>query len=125
MIDQSLINHIEAVIEDSQGSAVDISTGKLAELLGGYKSLIEQNAELHKKLAKLTYAVLEKEGVFVVNDGADDKCKHQSTEALYTHVECNTCHHIKTDGGWGVASRKWFENLEQAKFYERNGFIPK
>ena len=52
MIDQSLINHIEAVIEDSQGSAVDISTGKLTELLDNYKSLIEQNAELHKENAK-------------------------------------------------------------------------
>ena len=52
MIDQSLINHIEAVIEDSQGSAVDISTGKLTELLSSYKSLIEQNAELHKENEK-------------------------------------------------------------------------
>ena len=52
MIDQSLINHIEAVIEDSQGSAVDISTGKLTELLDSYKSLIEQNADIHKELAR-------------------------------------------------------------------------
>lgn len=66
MIDQSLINHIEAVIEDSQGSAVDISAGKLTELLGSYKSLIEQNAELHKELAKL-----KGERVFVVNGGEE------------------------------------------------------
>lgn len=45
MIDQSLINRVELAL-NTQG--VYISKGDIKELLDNYKSLIEQNAELHK-----------------------------------------------------------------------------
>ena len=55
-----------------------------------------------------------------------EECKHNTGSSIhYTHVVCNNCGKVRTDGGWGVASRKWFDNLEQAKFYEKNGFLPK
>jgi hypothetical protein len=56
---------------------------------------------------------------------AKEECKHPSSTASYTHVTCDSCHMIRTDGGWGCASRKWFDNVESAKFYEKNGFLPK
>lgn len=49
MIDQSLINKCESDLEDF-GSLMKCQG---AELLSNYKSLIEQNAELHKEIAKL------------------------------------------------------------------------
>ena len=52
------------------------------------------------------------------------KCQHQQTEMRYDYVICSDCGHIKTDGGWGVASRQWFESKEHAKFYEKNGRLP-
>jgi hypothetical protein len=53
------------------------------------------------------------------------ECKHPMTTASYDYVTCDSCGMIKTDGGWGCASGKWFDNVESAKFYERNGFLPK
>lgn len=49
MIDQSLINKCESDLEDF-GSLMECQG---AELLSNYKSLIEQNAELHKVIANL------------------------------------------------------------------------
>ena len=57
-IDQSLINIVGTYIANEQDLPVRLSE----ELLNDYKSLIEQNAELHKELAKL-----KGERVFVVN----------------------------------------------------------
>ena len=54
-----------------------------------------------------------------------EECKHPSSTASYTHVTCDSCYMIRTDGGWGCASRKWFDNIESAKFYEKNGFLPR
>lgn len=54
-----------------------------------------------------------------------EECKHLSSTASYTHVTCDSCYMIRTDGGWGCASRKWFDNIESAKFYEKNGFLPR
>ena len=58
-IDQSLVNIVGTYIANEQDLPVRLSE----ELLNDYKSLIEQNAELHKELAKL-----KGERVFVVND---------------------------------------------------------
>ena len=60
MIDQDLINIVGTYIANEQDLPVRLSE----ELLSNYKSLIEQNAELHKELAKL-----KSERVFVVNEG--------------------------------------------------------
>lgn len=49
MIDQSLINKCESDLDDF-GSLMKCQG---FELLSNYKSLIEQNAELHKVIAKL------------------------------------------------------------------------
>lgn len=59
MIDQELVNECESDLKDF-GS---ISKHQATELLSNYKSLIEQNAELHKELAKL-----KGERVFVANN---------------------------------------------------------
>ncbi len=32
--------------------------------------------------------------------------------------------YILTDSGFGCASNKWFPNVEAAKFYQKNGFLP-
>jgi len=58
-------------------------------------------------------------------ESVKEECAHPSTTASYTHVTCDSCCMIRTDGGWGCASRKWFDNIESAKFYEKNGFLPK
>lgn len=56
---------------------------------------------------------------------AKEECKHPMTTPSYDHVTCDSCNMIRTDGGWSCASRKWFGNVESAKFYEKNGFLPK
>ena len=58
-IDQTLIDICEAHLEMG-----DLTNELATELLANYKSLIEQNAELHKEIAKL-----KGNRVFVVNDG--------------------------------------------------------
>ncbi len=63
MIDQSLVNIVCTYIANEQDLPVRLSE----ELLSNYKSIIEQNAELHKELAKL-----KSERVFVVNGGDDE-----------------------------------------------------
>lgn len=59
-IDQDLINKVTAYLVNGQKLPLPIAD----DLLSNYKSLIEQNAELHKELAKL-----KGDRVFVVNDG--------------------------------------------------------
>ncbi len=58
MIDQSLVNITKTYIANEQDLPLRLSE----ELLNNYIALIEQNAELHKELAKL-----KGERVFVVN----------------------------------------------------------
>ena len=60
MIDQNLINECEKDI-DSFGSLMKCQA---IDLLDAYISLIEQNAELHKELARL-----KSERVLMNNDG--------------------------------------------------------
>ena len=60
MIDNNLIKKCESDLGDF-GSLMKCQA---TELLNNYKSLIEQNAELHKELAKL-----KGDRVFVVNGG--------------------------------------------------------
>ena len=48
MIDQSLVNHVESYILNGENLPVHVSEN----ILDAYISLIEQNAELHKELAK-------------------------------------------------------------------------
>lgn len=59
-INQDLINKCQSDLDDF-GSLMKCQA---TELLNNYKSLIEQNAELHKELAKL-----KGDRVFAVNDG--------------------------------------------------------
>ena len=58
MINESLIKRIQTMIDRYE----DVHPQIAQELLNNYTSLIEQNAELHKELAKL-----KGERVFVVN----------------------------------------------------------
>ena len=60
MIEQDLINKVKAYLVNGQELPLPIAD----ELLENYKSLIEQNAELHKELAKL-----KGDRVFAVNGG--------------------------------------------------------
>ncbi len=72
MIDESLIKKAEVHIDAICDLAIDTENNAhlmrqaddFTELLNNYVSLIEQNAELHKELAKL-----KGERVFVVNGG--------------------------------------------------------
>ncbi|QGJ84326.1 hypothetical protein [Pseudoalteromonas phage XCL1123] len=59
MIDDSLVKKATAYIVNGE-----LSNDLAQELLNNYIALIEQNAELHKELAKL-----KGERVFVVNEG--------------------------------------------------------
>jgi len=61
-INQDLINKCQSDLDDL-GSLMKCQA---TELLSNYKSLIEQNAELHKELAKL-----KGDRVFVVNGGEE------------------------------------------------------
>lgn len=63
MINQELIDECESDLQDFGA----ISEKQATELLSNYKSLIEQNAELHKELAKL-----KGDKVFVCNGGEDE-----------------------------------------------------
>lgn len=58
-------------------------------------------------------------------DFTSGECKHTSgTLASYTHCTCKDCGAVVTDTGWGSASHTWFKDLNDAKFYQRNGRIP-
>ena len=48
MIDQSLVDHVESYIIDGRDLPVNVTEN----ILDAYIKLIEQNAELHKELAK-------------------------------------------------------------------------
>lgn len=54
MISQELINKLESAINESGGQyAPYFDCGDIKELISSYKQLIEDNAELHKVIAKL------------------------------------------------------------------------
>ena len=55
MIDQTLIDKIQHVLDESKDgySAPYFDCKDIQELLDSYKSVIEDNAELHKEIAKL------------------------------------------------------------------------
>lgn len=49
-------------------------------------------------------------------------CLHDGERTMhYTHVRCEQCGFICTDGGWGIASRKWFPSLAAAEHYRKTG----
>lgn len=60
MIEKDLINKVKAYLVNGQKLPLPLAD----ELLENYKSLIEQNAELHKEIAKL-----KGDRVFMVNGG--------------------------------------------------------
>lgn len=53
-----------------------------------------------------------------------NECIHAKCTPHYTHVSCNECGSICTDGDWGIASRMWFKSEEEAHFYQKNGYFP-
>jgi hypothetical protein len=55
MIDQELIEHVQARLDESknEGYPPEISFVKLQELLTNYKLVIQDNASLHKQLSVL------------------------------------------------------------------------
>ena len=53
------------------------------------------------------------------------ECDHkEGTTPKYDHVTCDKCGMVFTDSGWGIASLKWFRNIDEAKFYKRTGRRP-
>lgn len=60
------------------------------------------------------------------NHSSTETCKHNngSTPIGYDESRCNDCGMISVGGSWGIASRMWFRNLEEAKFYRDNGRLP-
>lgn len=50
-------------------------------------------------------------------------CEHKFIPA-YDHSYCRKCGEIRTDSGWGIASRMIFKNLSEAEFYKKNGRLP-
>ena len=55
---------------------------------------------------------------------AKEECEHADMITNWDHNQCKSCGYIRTDSGFGCASNKWFPNIEDAKFYEKNGFLP-
>jgi hypothetical protein len=52
-------------------------------------------------------------------------CQHKSgTTAHWKYVTCHDCGSVKTDGGWGIASNKWFKSEAEADFFRINGRYP-
>lgn len=54
----------------------------------------------------------------------DASCLHQEWLVGYDHCQCKQCGSIKTDGGWGIASRTWFKSRAEAVFFQKNGRMP-
>ena len=52
------------------------------------------------------------------------ECLHFNHSHGYDHSKCADCGYILTDGFWGCASRMWFRNVEQARYWQKNGFLP-
>lgn len=51
-----------------------------------------------------------------------ENCQHKNgTKPDWTYSTCKDCGSVLTDGGWGLASHKWFRNLAEAKFYKEHG----
>ena len=64
-------------------------------------------------------------GRIVVTEPAEIKCDHSGDiRTGYDHIKCCNCHMIQTDNGWGIASRKWFKSVDEARFYQKNGRLP-
>lgn len=59
-------------------------------------------------------------------DFTTKRCKHQDLAVSYTHVRCKDCDAIGTDvgGEWGIGKQSWFDSMEVAKFYAKNGYLP-
>lgn len=55
---------------------------------------------------------------------AKEECKHSDTITHWNYHQCKSCGYVLTDSDFGCASRKWFPNIEAARFYQRNGFLP-
>lgn len=53
-----------------------------------------------------------------------DVCLHEEHTAYWDHIRCNSCGCVKTDSGFGLAKNKWFKNMDEAKFYNKNGRLP-
>ncbi len=54
-------------------------------------------------------------------------CKHDGKYTTkYTHIICDECNAIKTDGdsSWGFAGNNWFKNLAEAEYYGKHGRYP-
>lgn len=54
----------------------------------------------------------------------DEACKHIGTVPYFDHVRCKSCPAVKTDSQWGIAKNRWFDSLDIAKFYQKNGRMP-
>ena len=54
------------------------------------------------------------------------ECRHKDVRPSYEYVTCRSCGSIRTDQhrSWGIAKGKWFESLDMAEFYKKNGSIP-
>lgn len=51
-------------------------------------------------------------------------CPHNDVTVGWDYSTCRKCGSVRTDSQWGIASLKWFESLEDARFYQENGRIP-
>lgn len=66
------------------------------------------------------------QAVYRAKKESEPTCEHQGNNtAYYDHVKCNDCGAVLTDGGWDIASGKWFKNISEAKFYQEHGRLPK
>jgi hypothetical protein len=53
-------------------------------------------------------------------------CLHKGDHTpKWDHIVCDDCGAVQVSGAdWGIASRKWFQSLEVAKFYRDHGRLP-
>jgi hypothetical protein len=68
---------------------------------------------------------LENEVSKGMGNHVEDECRHENgIVPFYDYIKCKSCYMINTDNGWGVASYKWFKDVNEAKFYRDHGRYP-
>lgn len=51
----------------------------------------------------------------------DHKRHGETIHIGYDEMRCKACGWILVGGSWGVASRRWFSTLDDAKFFKAHG----
>lgn len=97
--------------------AIKYTAGCVEGILNGNNDLPEDysDEELHRYISSELSKLLKPTPIV---------CHHKSTTAHYSWVSCDHCGSVHTDSGWDIARHQWFRNVQEAKFYQKNGRLP-